>query len=234
MRRKKNKNKFNTNLLTHETPFQYKEAFSFLRTNIKFLSADSDCKKIVITSAIPDEGKSSVAVNLSLSLSAAKGTVLLIDADLRKPTLHNYLSVKDGNVLGLTNCIGEKRVLNDCIRKQLFKKNLYFLPCGVIPPNPAELLGSRRMKETLDAVNHYDYVIMDTPPVTVVSDAAILSQYADGVLLVIRQKKSTFEQVQKAKDSLEKVNAKILGVVINDFNFKHLDEDSSYYYTNYS
>ena len=109
MRRRKNKNKFITNILTHETPFQYKEAYSFLRTNIRFLSADSDCKKIVITSAIPDEGKSSVAVNLSLSLSAAKSTVLLIDADLRKPTLHNYLNVKDGNVLGLTNCIGEKK-----------------------------------------------------------------------------------------------------------------------------
>jgi len=157
----------------------------------------------------------------------------LIDADLRKPTLHNYLSVKDGNVLGLTNCIGEKRVLTDCIRKQLFKKNLYFLPCGVVPPNPAELLGSRRMKETLDAVNHFDYVIIDTPPLTVVSDAAILSQYADGVLLVVRQKKSTFEQVQKAKASLEKVNAKILGVVLNDFNLKHLDKDSSYYYADY-
>jgi len=214
-----------------KAPFQFKEAFLSLRTNISFLSATNDVKRLIITSSIPGEGKTSIAVNLSLALSTAGNSVLLVDTDLRKPMIHKLLNIPDGTKFGLTNLLRDKDCLTErCIRHKIDGRGLSIIPCGIIPPNPTELLGSTRLGtifETLGSI--YDYIILDTPPVSIVTDAAVLSKFADGVLFVVRQKKTTFEQARQAKRNLEAVNASILGVVINDFNHKHIDKSDSYY-----
>ena len=214
-----------------KAPFQFREAFLSLRTNISFLSATNDIKKIIVTSSIPGEGKSSVAVNLALSLSSANNSVLLVDADLRKPRVHKLLSIADGTKIGLTNVLRDRDSTGEgCIRHKIDNKGLSVIPCGVIPPNPAEILGSAKLGHLIAKLGEaYDYVIFDTPPVSVVTDAAVLSQFVDGILFVVRQKNVTFEQAKLAKGKLEAVNANILGVVINDFNLKHVDKSDSYY-----
>jgi len=218
-----------------KAPFQYKEAFLSLRTNISFLAATDDLKSIIITSSVPGEGKTSVAVNLALALSAANNSVLLIDADLRKPNVHKLLNITDGSKYGLTNMLYEKGATTDvCIRHRVDRKGLSVLPCGVVPPNPTELLGSARVKQLLIQLkNTYDFLIIDSPPVTVVTDAAILSQHADGILFVVRQRKVTFEQARQAKRHLNTIEANILGVVMNDFSYKYVDKSYNYYYHYY-
>ena len=216
-------------------PFQYKEAFLSLRTNISFLSATNDVKKIIITSSIPGEGKTSIAVNLSLALSNAGNTVLLVDTDLRKPMVHKLLNITNGTRFGLTNILRDKDCVTErCIRPRIDRKGLSVIPCGIIPPNPTELLGSARLGAIFETLsNVYNYIIFDTPPVSVVTDAAVLSRYADGIMFVVRQKKTTFEQARQAKRNLDAVNANILGVVMNDFNYKHIDKSDSYYHNYY-
>jgi capsular exopolysaccharide synthesis family protein len=214
-----------------KAPFQYKEAFLSLRTNISFLSATNDVKKIIVTSSIPGEGKTSIAVNLALTLSSANNSVLLIDADLRKPRVHKLLGITDGTKMGLTNVLRDRDNTGvGCIRHNIDSKGLSVIPCGIIPPNPAEILGSAKLGHLISKLGDaYDFIILDTPPVSVVTDAAVLSQFADGVLFVVRQKYVTFEQARLAKQKLQVVNANILGVVINDFNLKHVDKSDSYY-----
>ena len=220
-----------------DAPFQYQEAILSLRTNIKFLSANKDYKKIVVTSAIPGEGKSSVAINVSLALSAARNKVMLIDADLRRPSIHRYLNLENGARFGLTNILQNDKLSNKaCLHSKIDRKGLDAIPSGIVPPNPTELLGSMRMKSLMDELaNMYDYVIIDTAPVSVVTDAAVLSQFADGVIMVVKQKSVTFEQARQAKRNLNAINANILGVVLNNFNHKHVDKSGGYYsYYRYS
>ncbi|MDR2569105.1 MAG: CpsD/CapB family tyrosine-protein kinase [Oscillospiraceae bacterium] len=218
-----------------KAPFQYQEAFLSLRTNISFLSANKELKRIIITSSLPSEGKTSIAVNLSLALSAANHSVMLIDADLRKPRIHRHLQLPGDGKMGMTNILRSKDGLsNGCIHYNIDRKGLSVIPCGIIPPNPTELLGSVNMGKMLKHLGDiYDYVIIDTPPVSVVTDAAVLSQYVDGVLFVVRQNDVTFEQARLAKKNLDAVNANILGVVINDFNMKRIDRSSGHYYSYY-
>lgn len=217
-------------LVGPDTPFQYQEAFKSLRTNLKFLAMGKTCKKIIMTSAIPGEGKSSVAVNLAVSLAETGSRVLLMDCDLRKPILHRYLKLDKSAYKGLTNALSGGGLTESVINMKAL--NLHVIIADAIPPNPAELLGSRRMKLLLDELDkHYEYIIIDTPPVSVVTDAAVLSQYADGVILVIRQNHATFDEVALAKKNLDTVNANILGAVLNNFNTKTADKENGYYYS---
>jgi len=219
-----------------EAPFQYQEAFLALRTNINFLAANKDLKKIIITSSLPSEGKTSIAVNLSLALSAANHKVVLIDADLRKPLIHKYLRLPNGNKMGVTSILQSRDGSSKgCMHHNIDRKGLSVIPCGVVPPNPTELLSSQRMKMMIEQLGElYDFVIIDTPPVSIVTDAAVLSQYTDGVIFVVKQKDVTFEQARLAKRNLDTVNANILGVVINDFDMKHVDKSNAYYYNYYN
>ena len=217
-------------LVGRDTPFQYQEAFKSLRTNLKFLAMGKSCKKIIMTSAIPGEGKSSVSINLAVSLAEAGSKVLLIDCDLRKPALHRYLKLDKTSYKGLTHVLSGG-ALTDAILN-MKSLNLHIIIADAIPPNPAELLGSARMKTMVEELEkHYDYIIFDTPPVSVVTDAAVLSQYADGVILVIRQNHATFDEVELAKRNLDTVHANILGAVLNDFDTKAVDKESGYYYS---
>jgi len=156
---------------------------------------------------------------------------LLIDADLRRPSIHRYLDLENGLKLGLTNMLQTRnKSAVGCLHPKIDRKGLDVIPCGIIPPNPTELLGSVHMKHLIEGLsNVYDYVLIDTPPVSVVTDAAMLSQHTDGVVLVVRQKNVTFEQARQAKKNLDAVNANILGVVVNDFNAKHVDKSGGYY-----
>lgn len=217
-------------LVGMNTPFQYQEAFKSLRTNLKFLAMGKSCKKIIMTSATPGEGKSSVSINLAVSLAEAGSRVLLMDCDLRKPILHRYLKLDKAFYKGLTNILSGG-VLSESI-VNMKSVNLHVIIADAIPPNPAELLGSGRMKMLIEELEkHYDYIIFDTPPVSVVTDAAVLSQYADGVILVVRQNHATFDEVALAKKNLDAVHANILGAVLNDFNTKSADKESGYYYS---
>lgn len=218
-------------LLASKTgPFQYLEAYNSLRTNLKFVSMNQECRKIIVTSAIPGEGKSSVAINLAVSLAQDGSRVLLVDCDLRKPVVHRYLKVARIRGKGLTGVLAGAPLESAIVSVE--NLSIQVLAADAIPPNPAELLGSQRMEQVIGQMEqHYDFMIFDTPPVSVVTDAAVLSRYVDGVLLVVRQNYAALEQVQLAKRNLEQVHAKILGAVLNQFDAKSADQDSGYYYS---
>ncbi len=217
-------------LVGKDAPFPYQEAFKSLRTNIKFLAVNQACKRLIITSAIPGEGKSSVAVNLAVSMAETGSKVLLIDCDLRKPIIHRYLRIDNKAYKGITNVLAGGALADSLI--EVKGLGIHVMIADAIPPNPAELLGSRRMGQLVQELDkYYDYIIFDTPPVGVVTDAAVLSQYADGVILVVRQNHATFEQAALAKKNLETVHANILGAVLNDFNTKSSGKESGYYYS---
>lgn len=220
-------------IISKNAPFQYQEAYKSLRTNLRFVSLNGDYKKIIITSAIPGDGKSSVAVNLAVSMAETGSKVLLIDCDLRKPILHKYLRIPKNTSSGLTGVLSGSATLEQAIVK-FSDIGIHVLTAGAIPPNPAELLGGRRMSELVAQLDEmYDIIIFDTPPVSVVTDAAVLSQFTDAVILVIRQKHSTIEQAQLAKRNLEAVHANIIGVVLNDFDMRASNKESGYYYGYY-
>ena len=223
-------------IVSDKSPFAYVEAYKTLRTNMNFIFRNNKYKKLVVTSSIPGEWKSSVSINLARVLAENGTRVILIDCDMRKPMLHKYLRAQRFRTRGLSTVLSGISTLEDSVATF---SDLQFdlMTAGPIPPNPTELLASEEMEHLLDLLaKQYDYVICDTPPVSVVTDAAILSQYNAGVILVVRQKYATFKQAKKAKQNLENVHADILGCVLNQYDVsKNVKEtkQSSYYYYNY-
>ena len=188
------------------------ESYRVLRTNIQYSSIDKKIERILVTSSEPGEGKSTTSGNLALTFAQDEKKVLLIDCDLRKPSIHKKFKIS--NNLGLSNVILDKSKLS----KALVKRSEYLdiLPSGKVPPNPSELLGSKALEELLDELDDvYDVIILDTPPLHAVTDAQILSTKVDGVILVVRAEKTKKDSVIAAKESLKKVNANILGAVLN-------------------
>lgn len=204
-------------ILNSNSPFAYAEAYKSLRTNLSFVSLNSKCKKLVLTSTIPGEGKTSVAINLATTLAETGNKVMLIDCDLRRPMMHRYLRVSHSVSAGLSTLLtGASKLESSAYH--LNDLGFDVLLAGTTPPNPAELLGSTQMEDLLNFLSqNYDYVLCDTPPVSMITDAAVLSRFADGVLMVIRQKYATREEVKAAKRNLETVNAKILGTILNQY-----------------
>ena len=209
-------------LMNKNTPFQYQEAYKSLRTNLNFMAMGKACKKLIFTSAIPGEGKSSVALNLAVSLAETGSRI------------HRYLKIDNSAYKGITSALADGSLAESIINMKGL--GLHVMVADAIPPNPVELLGSPRMKNLIDELDkHYEYIIFDTPPVSVVTDAAVLSQYADGVILVVRQNYATFDEVGLAKKNLDAVNANILGAVLNGFDIKSTEKKNGYYYSyNYS
>ena len=188
------------------------ENYRVLRTNIQYSSIDKKIKRILITSAEQGEGKSTTVGNLALTFAQDEKKVLVIDCDLRKPSLHKKFRIS--NNVGLSDIILDKSKLP----KALVRKNEYLdiLPAGKIPPNPSELLGSKALEDILNELEDiYDVIILDTPPVHAVTDAQVLSTKVDRVLLIVRAERTKKDSVMAAKESLEKVNANILGTVLN-------------------
>lgn len=215
-KRKQSIHKSTPQLITDGAPFGYVESYKALRTNFNFVSANGKNKKIVVTSTLRDEGKSSVAINLSLSLAQAGSKVLLIDADLRNPSVHRYLRLKKENNFGLSTLLSGNVTVGDCLLKTEYGFDV--ICGGAIPPNPTELIASDAMRDLLNmATQLYDYIICDAPPVGVITDAAALSPLCDGVLYVIRQKFTSRNQVRGALKNLKAVDAKILGTIMSQY-----------------
>ena len=213
-------------LLSINSPFVYTEAYKTLRTNLSFASISRKYKKIIMTSAIPNEGKSTISVNLATTLAEAGSRVLLIDCDLRNPTLHRLLRIKSASNRSLTSLLSGEVQLSECILSHP-KLRCDIILAGAIPPNPVELLSSPRMEELLNELSEqYDYIICDTPPVSVVTDAAALSRFCDGVILVVRQNLATREQVWNAKRNLETVQANIIGTILSCYDLSRDTKDS--------
>lgn len=214
-------------IIVHNNPKSpVSEAYRSLRTNIQFSSVDTRVQTIMITSASPGEGKTTTAINLAATYAQAEQKVLLIDADLRKPTTHHTFLCT--NRLGLTKLLTNQSSIKEVII-QTFVPNLDLLPSGTVPPNPAELLSSNKMRVLLEELKQqYDIIILDTPPVLAVTDSQIVASISDGVVMVADAGKVKITNAQKAKEKLEHVNAKILGVVIN--NVKRSSQDDYYYY----
>ncbi|KGX86374.1 CpsD/CapB family tyrosine-protein kinase [Pontibacillus litoralis] len=200
------------------------EQFRTIRTNINFSFVDTDMETLMVTSSGPSEGKSSITANLAVVFAQQGKSVLLIDADLRKPTLHYTL--RTNNTVGLSSCLVGTQTLEETVQTTAID-NLYAMTSGPIPPNPSELLGSRAMRKLIhDARAKYDVVIFDTPPVLAVTDAQILSNLCDGTILVVRHKQTDIEQAKRAKELLDKAEGKLIGTVLNDMN----KQKQNYYY----
>ncbi|WP_080629214.1 CpsD/CapB family tyrosine-protein kinase [Anoxybacillus flavithermus] len=200
------------------------EQYRTIRTNILFSVVDRPLRSLMVTSSAPAEGKSTTVSNLAVVFAQQGKKVLLVDSDLRKPTVH-YTFRKDNHV-GLTNVLTKQAPFQTAI-KETDVDNLFVLTSGPIPPNPAELLGSSAMEELLaEAYKQFDLVLFDTPPVLAVTDAQILANQCDGTILVVHSGKTEIEAAQKAKELLLAAKGKLLGVVLN----QKKQKESSYYY----
>lgn len=203
------------------------EAYRTLRTNMEFSNLDKNLRTILVTSAGAEEGKSTTLSNLAVTIAQSGKRVILVDADLRRPTLHQVFGLK--NSVGLTDMVRDETILANPPTQETNVPNLRVLTSGQLPPNPAEILGSKRMSEILAALlERADMVLLDAPPVLAVTDAAVLSSKVDGVLLVVSAGKTKRESARKAQAQLEKINAKIIGAVINNVK---ADSSAQYYST---
>ncbi|MFQ5923774.1 MAG: polysaccharide biosynthesis tyrosine autokinase, partial [Anaerolineales bacterium] len=204
------------------------EAFRSLRTSIEFASVDRPVQTLMITSPGPEEGKSTVAVNLSIAMAQAGKNVLLFDADLRRPRIHRLLGVSNRH--GLSDLFVRTPLELDGFVRSWRMDNLAVVTTGGLPPNPAELLGSQRMGQILDLVSKgADLVIMDSPPAGVVTDAAVLAAKVDAVLLVIEPKRTPIGAAIQAMEQLRRAEANVIGIVFNNVSLR----GSGYYYNGY-
>lgn len=204
------------------------EAYRVIRTSIQFAQAGKELKTLAVTSCTPNEGKSMTVANLAVVLTQAGKSVLLLDCDMRNPTVHKNFGLS--NKLGLSSCISMGTALSDAVQKTSIE-GLYALTGGVIPPNPSELLGSEQMKNVLQrAKEQYDYVLIDTPPVMPVTDALIVSRFVDGMILVIASAEIKVEMARDVKNQLVNAGANILGVVLNKVRSEHHGYGYYYYY----
>lgn len=189
------------------------ESYRSLRTNIQYSSIDKQVKTLVVTSSNAGEGKSTVAGNLAYTFFQSGKRVLIIDCDLRKPSLHRKFNVS--NEVGLTDVLVGTSELNKVMKK--IDDNLYLLTTGTLPPNPAEIIGSNTMENFLDECKiNFDYIILDTPPLLPVTDSKLLAIKADATVLVVRSEISKLKHVSQAFKELGKVNANVIGTILND------------------
>ncbi len=220
---------------SRNTAFRVAEAYKMIRTNLLFTLANAKSKTVVFSSAEPSAGKSTLCANLAIVMAQTGAKVLLIDADMRKPVQHrNFRLTK---TMGLSKILGNLNTLEECIRHDVVT-GLDLISSGSIPPNPSELLGSDRMKALLDmAEKTYDYIFIDTPPLGVVADALVLAPQAAGVVLVARQRQTTYEDLSECIDSITQIDATMLGVVVTDVRSQvpgYSRYDNKRYYRSYN
>ncbi|MFC5589116.1 CpsD/CapB family tyrosine-protein kinase [Sporosarcina soli] len=203
------------------------EQFRTVRTNINFSMPDKELNTLLFTSSAPGEGKSTSAGNVAIVFAQEGRKVLLVDADMRKPTMHYTFHM--ANTAGLSNLLTRKWSLDDVV-KETGIKGLQLVTCGPIPPNPAELLSSKTMDALIEEFkDKYDLVVFDAPPLLSVADAQILSNKCDGTILVINSGTTEKNSVVKAKEALESADANIIGTLLNNF----ILEKDHYYYQYY-
>lgn len=215
-------------ILNKNSNFVVQEAYKSLRTNVRFILRDETCKKICITSATASEGKSITMLNLAISIAQSGQKVILIDADLRRPALARLLVEKAAP--GLSNVLAGLSSAREAIRSEVYP-NLDILFSGDVPPNPSEILGSVEMEKLITELSElYDYVLVDTPPVGVVSDANLVASLMDGVLLLVRQNRTKKDEIKRAVNNLQLTGARILGYILNGVVPEHGDSYGYYYY----
>ena len=215
LKQKQKEDKGSRKLYSHIHPMSaIAESFRTLRTNIAYSSIDDPCRVILITSAGPGEGKSTIVSNLGVVMAQAGSRALILDCDFRRPAVHKIFEVDQQR--GLTNLIAQDLEVGEVVRATEVD-GLFVIDCGPIPPNPSELLGSQKMKDLLKKVGEqYDLVLIDAPPLIAVTDASVLASVVDGVIFVIKSGESRIDMAREGKAQLEKANARILGVVLND------------------
>jgi succinoglycan biosynthesis transport protein ExoP len=199
--------------ISENKKFIVTEAYKSLRTNLFVSIRKEGCKKIIISSPVPEDGKSTTTYNIGLSIAQTGARVIILDCDLRKGTLHQFFNVRRRP--GVSDFLSGLENIDNLIYPTTYE-NLKIIPMGRILPNPSELLGSVYMKDLLDKLEYeYDYIIIDTPPINVVSDAVTLVKLVDGVVLVVREKVTTYPNINNAIQKCRFVNATIIGFVIN-------------------
>jgi succinoglycan biosynthesis transport protein ExoP len=214
-------------LLNNGVPQNFAEAFKSIRTNVLFSTAEEGMRTLVVTSAGPGEGKSLVASNLAMALAQAGQRVLLIDCDMRRPRVHEIF--EGPQEPGLSNVLSGNAKTSEAIRKASLP-GLWLMPAGHIPPNPAELLAARRFNDLMTSLDtHFDWVVLDTPPVMVVADSSIVANQASGVVFVVRADKTTKQSVRAAAEQLDAANAHLIGSVLNGADVLR----NPYYYSAY-
>ena len=217
-------------LVNHYYPqMSVAEDYRTVRTSILLSHADNPPKVLVFTSAMAQEGKTTTVANVAVSFAQLEKRVLIIDADLRKPRLHKVFDMD--NSTGLSGFLAGKHFIRNAIQKTSIN-NIWLFPSGLIPPNPAELLNSKKMNEMIEVVRKgYDVVLIDTPPILVVSDAVLVSTYADSTILVVKSGKTTYKMLEKATDEMKRSNTHIIGILFNELNVGKGDYRYMDYYT---
>ena len=201
------------------------EQYRAIRTNIEYSNVDQNTKTILVTSSDKNEGKTTTVSNLAVSFANLNKKVLLIDCDLRNASIHKMFKIN--NIYGLTDILAKDKAVDKCIQKTELE-NLYVLTAGAIPPNPAEILSSEKMKNLIeDLKNIYDYIFIDTPPIGLVTDAGVLSSFTDGVVLVVKSESVEKKYLEETKKKLDAVDARILGAILNSY--KSEQKDYNYY-----
>ena len=218
-------------MLTASSPFAIREAYNSIRAKLIFTGRGEKCPVFAITSAMMHDGKTTNAVNLAISIASTTKKVLLIDGDMRKPTVHRYFGLENKN--GLSEILAG--LTNEVKIRKTDVENLHVLTSGQIPPNPAELFGSRQMDNLLTYVkDFFDYVIIDTPPVNLVTDAAILAEKITGYVFVVQSGKNHYYEISYALETVQTMNGNVVGMILNDAAGKSSGHYGSYrssYYT---
>lgn len=225
-------------LLNDKTPFDITEAFRNLKATLSVsVPRKNGGVAIMTTSAYPEDGKTTVTANLALMFALSDAKVVLVDADIRKGRVAKYFKQKSAP--GLSDCLSGQCTLDEVIHDSHINPNLSYIPCGTHSPKPYELLESNEMKELLKELrSRYDYVIIDTPPVLLISDALALATETDGTILVCRHQVSFISDVSRALNTLEFSKANVLGIVVNDYKEQqranYYGSYKKYYYYNYN
>ena len=200
------------------------EAYRSLRSNIEYSSFDDEYRVIVVTSSVPGEGKSTTSGNLAIALAQSGNSVLLVDCDMRKPSIHKMFKIS--NAAGTAELLLRKKLFEEVANN--YNENLTIITAGKIPPNPSEMLASRAMTAFIEEMKkEFKYIILDTPPLQAVTDAQVLSTKAAGVLLVVRAGSTKREMVFNSVDLIKKVQGKVIGTVLNGVENK---KNNYYYY----
>ena len=215
--------------LNKSSPFAIKEAYNSIRTKLIFTGKGEKCPVFAVTSSLASDGKSTNSVSLAVSIAMAEQRVLLIDADMRKPSVHRYFGLEAKN--GLSEILAG--LTTEIKLRSTDTEGLSILTAGQIPPNPAELLGSKQMDMLLDYVRQYfDYVIIDTPPVNIVTDASIISDKITGYIFIVQSGKNHVQDLKAAFSQIEEMKGDIVGVILNDPDDK-AEAHYSYHYNKY-
>lgn len=216
-------------ITSEKVSFRAIEAYKIARTNIMFtLAGEEGCKKVVFTSALAGEGKTTSCINLAVTFAQTSAKVLVIDADLRRPKIHQYIGEKCED--GLADLLAGFVDINDVVR---YSETMHFdyISAGHIPPNPAELLATPKISTIFEKLGQvYDYIFIDTPPVTVVTDALVLAKHTSGMIFVVKQKETPHDALKKSMANLKFADVKILGFLMNEAEAKHYTYRNKYGY----